>query len=82
MKSRWECHFTLYTLKLSTKIFYDSAIKSPLTRYNIVGLFRPQRMVSMDTDQKNKLFEFFAAENRNLRRYVAGKLHNFSEADA
>ncbi len=36
----------------------------------------------MDTDQKNKLFEFFAAKNRNLRRYVAGKLHNFSEADA
>ena len=36
----------------------------------------------MNSDQKNKLFEFFAAESRNLKRYVTGKLHNFSEADA
>ena len=39
-------------------------------------------MVSMDSSQKSKLFEFFAAEGRNLKRYVAGKLHHFSEADA
>jgi len=39
-------------------------------------------MAMMDTDEKNKLFEFFAAEGRNLRRYVRGKLRRFSEADA
>lgn len=36
----------------------------------------------MNTTERNKLFEFFAAEGRNLRRYVAGRLRGFSEADA
>ena len=36
----------------------------------------------MDSNQKSKLFEFFTAESRSLKRYVTGKLHHFSEADA
>jgi RNA polymerase sigma factor (sigma-70 family) len=36
----------------------------------------------MDSKEKNKLYEFFAAEGRSLRRYVLGKLRNISDMDA
>jgi RNA polymerase sigma factor (sigma-70 family) len=36
----------------------------------------------MANNDNNKLFEFFAAEGRNLRRYVRRRLHSISEMDA
>lgn len=39
-------------------------------------------MATMDSKEKNNLYEFFAAEGRNLRRYVLGKLRSISDMDA
>jgi RNA polymerase sigma factor (sigma-70 family) len=36
----------------------------------------------MDSKERNNLFEFFAVEGRNLRRYVLGRIRSISEADA
>lgn len=36
----------------------------------------------MDQKERSRLFAFFAAEGRNLRRYVSRRLRDFSEADA
>jgi RNA polymerase sigma factor (sigma-70 family) len=36
----------------------------------------------MDGKEKSRLFEFFASEGKNLRRYVLGRIRSISEADA